>query len=75
MPSHMDKFSLPDWTLMCIMTAFFISALLLRVPQIANFGMVGCRQIFLVSKGAVNLKRLKNTALDNRTFINSVASF
>jgi len=27
--------------------------------------MLGCRQIFLSLKGAVNLKRLKNTELDN----------
>jgi len=28
--------------------------------------MLGCRQIFLVLKGAVNLKRLKNTALEKQ---------
>jgi len=30
---------------------FFISALLLRVHHIAYFGMLGCRQIFIISKG------------------------
>jgi len=34
-----------------IITAFFITALLLRVPQIANFGILGCRQIFFSPKG------------------------
>jgi len=34
------------------------------MAQIANFGMLGCRQFFLVLKGAVNLKRLKNTAIE-----------
>jgi hypothetical protein len=36
------------------------------MAQIANFGMLGCRQFFLVLKGAVNLKRLKNTAIEWR---------
>ena len=36
----------------------------LRVPQIVIFGMLGCRQIFLVLKGAANPKRWKNTVLD-----------
>ena len=44
----------------------FVCVLLLRVPQIVIFGMSGCRQIFLAQKGAVNSKRLKNTALDKQ---------
>ena len=45
------------------LTVFF-KCLLLRVPQIVIFGMLGCCQIILVLKGAMNPKSLKNTGIE-----------
>ena len=42
----------------------FLFVFVLRVPQIVIFGMVGCCQIFVAFKGAVNPKRLQNTVVD-----------
>ena len=37
----------------------FINALLLRVPQIVNFGILGCRQIYFSPKGYLEPQKVE----------------
>ena len=39
------------------------------MPQGRSLPMLGCREMFLVEKGAVNQKRMKNTVLDLHYFM------